>query len=75
MATRGGLAHVLGAGRFVAQGLGDLLLPSVCPGCLAAPIGAESLCDRCNAELLRLVALPYCIRCGATLGPSRMTRV
>ena len=69
MATRGGLTQAFQAGRFVAQGLADLLLPSTCPGCTGAPAGAEGLCDRCNVELLRLVSLPYCVRCGATLGP------
>ncbi|MHC4985604.1 MAG: ComF family protein [Planctomycetota bacterium] len=70
MATRGGLTPALQAGRFVARGLAELLLPSACPGCLGAPAGAEGLCGRCNVELLRLVSLPYCIRCGATLGPN-----
>ena len=70
MASHGGLTHALQAGRYVARGLADLLLPSTCPGCLGAPAGAEGLCDRCNVELLRLVALPYCPRCGATLGPN-----
>ena len=69
MATRDRLNHAFDAGRFVVGGLADLLLPSTCAGCDRQPTGAEGLCGRCNVELLGLVSLPYCIRCGATLGP------
>jgi len=56
------------AARWLA-GLGDLVLPDVCAACGAAEPAAQGLCDRCNVRLLSLVALPYCPRCGTTLGP------
>ncbi len=56
--------------RSLAGGLADLLLPGVCPGCDAAPVEVGGLCSRCNVKLLSLVALPYCPRCGSTLGPN-----
>ncbi|MDY6914288.1 MAG: ComF family protein [Planctomycetota bacterium] len=53
-----------------AAGLADLLLPVVCPACGSAPEAADGLCRRCNRMLLSLVSLPYCRRCGATVGPN-----
>ncbi len=53
----------------IAAGAVDLLLPSVCSGCDAARIEADGLCTKCNRDLLELVALTYCPRCGASLGP------
>ncbi|MBS3734938.1 MAG: ComF family protein [Phycisphaerae bacterium] len=58
------------SGRWLAQGLGALVLPDVCAACAAAPPAAEGLCETCNRELLTLAALPACPRCGATLGPN-----
>ena len=51
-------------------GMADLLLPDVCGACGAAPVAAEGLCPPCNLELLSLVAMPFCPRCGHTLGPN-----
>jgi ComF family protein len=56
--------------RGLAGGLADLLLPAVCPGCDGAPAQGGGLCDACRVRLLSLVALPYCPRCGATIGPN-----
>jgi ComF family protein len=52
------------------SGMADLLLPQTCAACGAAEVAAEGLCADCNLELLRLVSLPACPRCGATLGPN-----
>ena len=49
-------------------GLLDLLLPGLCPACNRADVHSGGLCDECNLKLLSLVALPYCLRCGSTLG-------
>ncbi len=54
----------------LAGGLVDLLLPAVCPGCTAASADGQGLCRDCHVQLLSLVALPYCPRCGATVGPN-----
>ena len=51
------------------KGLVDLLLPACCFGCRAGDISADGLCARCSVDLLKLVALRYCPRCGASLGP------
>lgn len=50
--------------------LADLLLPKVCLACNAKNISTAGLCDNCNVQLLSLVALKYCPRCGATVGPN-----
>jgi len=52
-----------------AGGLADLLMPAVCVACGCHDAAAEGLCPACGVRLLRLVSLPYCPRCGATLGP------
>jgi ComF family protein len=48
----------------------DMLLPNVCGGCGEQATPRGKLCDACAVKLLDLVALPYCPRCGATLGPN-----
>lgn len=52
------------------RGIGDLLLPESCAACANPNVSADGLCEDCNMRLLGLVALPYCPRCGATLGPN-----
>ncbi len=61
---------IRGAIRMVAGGLADLLLPRVCAACGANRIADEHLCEDCSRELLTLVSLPYCPRCGSTIGPN-----
>ncbi|MCD4824886.1 MAG: ComF family protein [Phycisphaerae bacterium] len=62
------MTKTLAAGQWVLAGLLDLLLPNTCAGCQAEALARGGLCEECSMELLRLVALPYCPRCGATLG-------
>ncbi len=64
------LRNAAGAGRMILTGLVDLLLPNVCPGCRCVAVEKGGLCEACSVKLLSLVALPYCPRCGATLGPN-----
>jgi ComF family protein len=64
-----GIAVATGAIRAFLGGLGDLLLPAACSGCASRRPQADGLCEECTVRLLSLVALPYCPRCGATLGP------
>lgn len=61
--------------RSCLAGVADLLLPDVCAGCQADHVAAEGLCADCSAELLSLVALPYCPRCATTLGPNVPARM
>jgi len=56
--------------RLSAAGLADLFLPSVCAACGADDVAEAGLCAACNVKLLSLVSLPYCPRCGATVGPN-----
>ncbi|MGA2266692.1 MAG: ComF family protein [Phycisphaerae bacterium] len=66
--TLGALAASAGE---LARGLADLVLPAVCPGCNAAEAdGGGGLCRDCQVKLLSLVALPYCPRCGTSVGPN-----
>lgn len=62
--------HILRAASAVATGLDDLILPRTCLACGSDVPSAGGLCERCNVELLSLVALPACPRCGTTLGPN-----
>lgn len=62
--------NILQAGRTVASGLGDLILPRTCLACGSDAPAAGGLCEQCNVELLSLVSLPSCPRCGTTLGPN-----
>lgn len=64
------MGAILVALRDLAGGLADLLLPAVCPGCQAHQADGTGLCSDCHVRLLSLVALPYCPRCGATVGPN-----
>ena len=58
------------AARTCASALADLLLPEVCAACGSRAATSDGLCSACGMALLSLVALPYCPRCGATLGPN-----
>lgn len=60
-------------GRCVA-GAADLALPGICAGCRADVVSESGLCTECNVRLLSLVSLPYCPRCGATIGPNLPVR-
>ena len=51
------------------RGIGDLLLPGLCPACNQRPPTLDGLCERCARARLMLLAMPYCPRCGSTLGP------
>ncbi|MCK5114896.1 MAG: ComF family protein [Phycisphaerae bacterium] len=53
-----------------ARGVLDLVIPQVCGGCGQAVPVTMGLCGECNLKLLSLVGLPYCKRCGSTLGPN-----
>ncbi|MCL2701245.1 MAG: hypothetical protein FWE88_06080 [Phycisphaerae bacterium] len=50
----------------LARGALDLLLPDVCHACRRADVAVHGLCDTCHLALLKLAALDYCPRCGAT---------
>ena len=51
-------------------GFVDLLLPEVCGACGSPELAADGLCRQCNLAMLSMVSLPYCPRCGATVGPN-----
>jgi ComF family protein len=61
--------RLVSAVKNVWWGLADLLLPGVCGGCGRGAPQAGGLCQGCGVKLLERVSLPYCPRCGATLGP------
>ena len=56
--------------RWVTHGTVDLMLPQTCGGCNKATPVHLGLCTECNLALLSVVGLPYCKRCGSTLGPN-----
>jgi len=56
--------------RAVAGGAAGLLLPNVCAACEGGHVEVGGLCEACGRKVLSLVALPYCPRCGATIGPN-----
>lgn len=62
---RAGVDGLWGLWRAVA----GLWLPPLCPACEADEPTDQGLCDDCNLKLLGLVALRYCPRCAATVGP------
>jgi ComF family protein len=62
--------RILHAIRYIGGGISDLLFPAVCAGCGAPSLAADLLCDSCARLLLSMVSLPYCPRCGATIGPN-----
>ena len=55
---------------YLAGGIADLMLPDSCAACGAGEVADHGLCLNCHLKLLSLVALPYCRRCGASLGPA-----
>jgi ComF family protein len=61
---------VFDAAGACADGLADLLLPAVCGACGRAGPLDGGLCGRCRLELLSLVAVSSCPRCGGSLGPN-----
>ena len=64
------LEGVIRSARIAAASLGELVLPPSCPSCGDGRIGPDALCEKCAAELLSMVSLPYCPRCGASIGPN-----
>jgi ComF family protein len=60
---------LLAAGHLL-SGLVDLVLPESCLACAGSQSGTDGLCDACSRQLLSLVSMPYCSRCGSTLGPN-----
>lgn len=69
MRVAGGIERLLWTVKRAAGAMGDLLLPDVCHGCRSQPPGPHGLCDDCALDLMQLIGLPYCPRCGSTLGP------
>jgi len=63
--------HAAGA---CAEGFADLLLPAVCGACGRGGPLDGGLCGRCRLELLSLVSVSSCPRCGGSLGPNIPTR-
>jgi len=53
-----------------ADGFADLLLPAACGACGRGGPLEGGLCGRCQLELLSLVAVSSCPRCGGSLGPN-----
>jgi len=61
---------ILIAVKYVLTGASDLLFPRACGSCGSPEVSIDGMCASCGRELLSLVALPYCPRCGATIGPN-----
>lgn len=55
--------------RYCAAAGAELMLPGGCGACGGAEAAGGGLCEPCGRALLSMVALPYCPRCGATIGP------
>lgn len=53
----------------------DLVVPNVCCNCRLAKTEQGPICKKCIKELLYVVTLPYCPRCGATLGPNLVSNI
>lgn len=54
---------------------GDLVFPDGCPGCDAALTGEHAgWCPDCLESLLAATGVPYCPRCGLTVGPHLVDR-
>jgi competence protein ComFC len=60
------IVHAL---RRLGGSIGEMILPGVCVACRAEPAERGGLGESCRKDLLSLLALPYCLRCGATIGP------
>ncbi len=56
--------------RYAARGAVDLVWPDVCLACSRADAADGGLCEACGRAMLSHVSLPYCPRCGSTLGPN-----
>lgn len=63
-------AAILSGTRALLDGAAGLWVPPVCPACEAEEIAADGLCRECSLRLMALVAMRYCPRCGATVGPN-----
>ncbi|MCY2931959.1 MAG: ComF family protein [Planctomycetota bacterium] len=61
--------------RYAGRGMVDLIWPDVCLACSRADAEEGGLCEPCGRTLLSHVSLPYCPRCGATLGPNILPRL
>ncbi len=54
--------------RSLTRGLLDAAVPQACAACgVWLPAGGGTVCDTCDAEVLRGMDRPYCPRCGRTL--------
>jgi competence protein ComFC len=64
--TRSAVTHL----GDILRGVGELVFPPACLACDADTDGRDTLCDACHKDLLELAALPYCPRCGSSIGPN-----
>ena len=65
-----GITRLAAGVRTCLAGAGEVLVPQTCGACGARRPAEGGLCGECSLELLTFVALPYCPRCGHTLGPN-----